>query len=294
MKNLPRCCLVLLALGTGATAPAVILFNAGNLSTVEPPESASLPWDSIGRVTNATGTSLDGTTVHLGQGYMLTAHHVSLGGQYVTFDGTTYFQIDAGFTPVQVAAGVDLKVFRLVAVPAVAAVTLHQDSNSLNQSGYLVGWGLGRDATALGANLVGYGAASTLAKRWGGNTVRAEQTVNYDSYTQTGLVTYAGNAEGDYEAVMATYDSGAPFFQQFGDAWVVTGIGTSVTTIGGAGTVTFGNEPPPPAGLGDRNYYVSVSHYAGDIMAIVPEPRQAALVFGLLLLLVFGRRRPRG
>ena len=93
---------------------------------------------------------------------------------------------------------------------------------------------------------------------------------------------------------MATYDSGAPLFQLFGDAWLVTGIGTSVTTIGGDGTVTFGNEPPPPMGLGDRNYYVSVRHYAGDILAIVPEPRQAALVFVLpLLLVVLCRRRVR-
>ena len=95
------------------------------MNTTNPGSGA--PWDEVASVTNSSGThSTSGSAIHVGGGYMLTANHVSLAQGYVSFDGSSTYQIASG-SSVQVMSGtdvVDLKVFQITNNPGTSGVNL--------------------------------------------------------------------------------------------------------------------------------------------------------------------------
>jgi hypothetical protein len=267
---------------------ALLLFGFDNYTNTTAPEGVDLPWDSAARVANFNGVSASspaGSAVHLGWGYMLTANHVA-NRSHVSFDGITWYARDTSFTPVQVAAGVDLKIFRLTETPQVSAVVLHSGGGENNNLGYHIGWGRGRaNDDHIGENVQAFGDDSTIAKRWGTNVVKAVQqtswTVSSTSYTQQTLVNVLGNSEGSNEAALATYDSGSPFFQVINNTIVLSGIGGAITQQT-AGSATFGADRLTGANQGDRNYLIQIGPYSDAIMAIIPEPSAFVFIFGFV------------
>lgn len=278
-------------------AHGLLLFDEDNNATTTPPEGIDIPWDAVARIANFDGTSASstaGTAVHLGHGYMLTANHVS-NRSHVSFDGTTWYERDTSYTPQQVAAGVDLKIFRLLQTPLTAAVNLHSGGGELDTEGYYVGWGRGRASNDdLNQSVQDFGDDATIDKRWGTNVVQSVQTFSWSTYTQEALITVLGNNEGSYEAALNIYDSGSPYFQLFNGEYVLTGIGAAIEQQT-PGSATFGLETLNlnNSNRGDRNFLVQIGPYEELILEVIPEPETYALILGLLSVLLILRRRNR-
>jgi hypothetical protein len=151
-------------------ASALIRFGLGNSANQTNPGTGA-PFDSVAKVYTTVDGTTRGSAVHLGNGYMLTANHVDVTtAQSFTFDGVTPYALDTEFTPTQVAAGVDMKVFKLTTTPTVVAANVYTGASELTESATLVGWGRGRLATVpLESAVVPWGGSETITKRWGLN-----------------------------------------------------------------------------------------------------------------------------
>lgn len=286
---------------------ALLVFGGDNNANTSAPDNPDVPWDATARIANyneATQavSAVAGTAVHLGHGFMLTAHHVIV-RSHVSFDGVNWLAVDTSFTPVEVAAGVDLKVFKLIQVPTTMAVTLHGGGGEVGVLGYSVGWGRGREFDSqIGQNVQDFGKDGTIAKRWGTNVIKAAAEVTWDGlsggsgYTQDALVSVLGNNEGPNEAALALWDSGSPFFQEINGSMVLTGIaGSRSMQNGGPGDfkATFGDDrlSGSPFGRGDLNLFVQIGPYSEDILAIIPEPSSYGFGLGFAVLALVLRRR---
>lgn len=275
-----------LALAAATSAPALILYGGDNSANTTDP-GGGVPWQSVGQVAG-------GSAVYIGGGYMLTANHVGLGGT-VTFDGVTYYNIKASSAQ-GLGGGVDLMVFQLEELPSVAAAKLLlTPSENFDSSMTMIGWGVGRDGTPVGENTVGWGDASTVAKRWGQNVLRDAEVVSDGGYTYESLVSVLGSSTGTpaglgaNEAAATIYDSGSGVFQQIGGEWYLVGITTAVTQNG----VSIFGDDSTTSGV-NANYSVRLSTYSGEIMALVPEPMSIGLLVcaGVVFLVLrrFGTR----
>lgn len=300
----PLLTLLLVALSAALLAPraeALVLWGAGNGANTTDP-ATGVPWDAVGRVSGSdlllSGTT--GSAVHIGDGFMLTANHVTLDPtRVVTFNGVDSFAVDTTFhggNGVQVAGGVDLKLFRLTSVPSTSTVLL-DSSGGLIAPATVVAYGVGRGATAVSTSPVAWGDSSTIARRWGTNVPRTLSSISYDSYAYTAIVSVAGNPSdspggvGSDEAALTVFDSGSAMFQSISGQWYLIGVASAVEQQAGANTSTFGIDATSGTGRGDRNFHVSVATYRTQILAAVPEPSALWLIAPAALALTFLRRR---
>jgi hypothetical protein len=292
----------------GSRAEALILFNLDNTANQTDP-GTGVPWDAVGKVTNSVGTAISGTAIYLGNGYVLTANHVTLSSSFnhITFDGVTNFAIDmtyfSGSSSQQVAPNVDLKVMKLTTNPSITPVNLLTTAVENTAASTVIGWGVGRNATPLASGSVGWGTDATSAKRWGLNAVEDGVLIGYQSGSYQGLRTVAGGNDGagttydpdglgDSEAALTLYDSGSGLFQNLSGTWYLVGVGTGVETLN---ISTFGDNDVGGAGFGDDAYYVRISSYDTQILSAIPEPGTPFLMgMGLLVAAWLRRRNPVG
>lgn len=296
MRKLFLITALMLALGA-APAPALVLWGLDNTANLTDPGTGA-PWSAVAKVTNSDGSSLMGSAVYLGDGFLLTADHVvmNLTYSFITFDEVAFFSIDPTFNDgvrgygKQVAPGVDMAVIKLTSLPvsATAATLLPTATESFgaSSSATMVGWGVGRNASSpVGTNTVGWGDATTSDKRWGLNAPRTGAMVSYSvgssTYTNSSLVTYTGTTNspnpdnkglGFSEAGATLYDSGSGLFQEINGEWYLIGLTTAVSANG---STTFGLDS---VGGGDANYFARISSYEEEITALVPEPSTVSLV----------------
>ena len=284
-------CLVLAGLHP---ARAIVFWNLDNSANLDDPGTGA-PWGSVAKVIDAGNTTLSGSAIYLGNGYLLTADHVTMGTNsfsHVTFDGTNTFEIDPTFKAgtrdlgIQVASGVDLAVFRLTIEPVgVPAVSLLTSTNEVFGGGAtMIGWGVGRDpSSGLESTNVTWGNAATSALRWGLNAPLDSLTINYLSYSMDALRTIAGadgvtfspDGLGDAEGAATLYDSGSALFQKIDEVWFLIGVTTAVQN---AGFSIYGDDKVAGTGRGDANYYARISTYEQDIVAVIPEPGTVSLL----------------
>ncbi|MEM8549544.1 MAG: trypsin-like serine protease [Verrucomicrobiota bacterium] len=299
--------LLLVALAFAASAAhAVINFGVDNNGNVTDPGSG-VPFNAVAQIYSNNQNDPRGTGVYLGNGYVLTARHVdiNLGSGQVRFDrGGQLYDIDPNFTPTQVAPNVDLDIIRIIGDPGIPGVNLLSSPTEILDTATvtIVGWGRGRDPNdPVGTFQVSWGnIAATNDKRWGLNVLRGVED-DFDgrgSFVYDALYTILGapgaGGVGANEAAVATLDSGGGLFQQINGDWYLVGIATEVADYA-ADTSSFFNDSPEPITFppGGENYFVRVSSYAGDILAIIPEPSATPLIFGALGLLLLTRRRAR-
>lgn len=299
MKNHLWMVVCLLWGSTLPTAHAIILLGGGNLTNTTDPGGGA-PWDEVARVTNASGTHVtSGSAVHLGGGYMLTANHVSLSQGYVSFNGTTTYQI-AGGTAVQVTSEVgviDLKIFKLTENPGTLGVNLFPEYAKGYEASFgaatHIGWGVGHTPGDTD-NPWTWGNSATSDKRWGLNDFETAQALGYAhggiNYSFESLVTALDSDATANEAAATLYDSGSGLFVQDGaDQWF---LAATMVTVSTNGSSTFGLE-----GAQDFNYSVRIAEYADEIASLmtdpiaVPEPASFALLLGLTSLVLIARRR---
>lgn len=296
-----------LILGFALQAHGMLFWNEDNSANLTDP-GTGVPWGSVGKVTNSGLTLLSGSAIYLGNGYLLSANHVTMNATYsfVSFDGASTFQIDSSFNDgsrtagKQVAPNVDMAVFKLTTIPSgLTAVNLLGAPDELVASSTLVGWGVGRNPlTPLESTSVPWGSDSTAAKRWGLNEPKAFANITYGSGSYEALVAYAGGTGGafspgglgDSEASATLYDSGSGLFQQISGQWYLIGLTTEVDQLN---TTLFGNDQVATP-HGDASYFVRISTYDSQIMALIPEPSAAAMLAmaAAIWIFVLHRRFP--
>ncbi|MDX6766351.1 MAG: PEP-CTERM sorting domain-containing protein [Candidatus Methylacidiphilales bacterium] len=277
---------------------ALILFNLDNNANQTDP-GTGVPWQTVGKVTNAAGTSVSGSAVYLGDGFLLTANHVTVGAglDHITFDGTTTYPLDqtyfAGQVSRSIGGSVDLKLLRLTSSLPFSGANLLPVGVETTGPATAIGWGVGRNATPLGNATVGWGGDATSAKRWGLNGPEAVVNIGYGNGTYQAIATSNGGDDGagsaynpdglgDSEAALTLYDSGSGLFQNISGNWYLIGIGTAVDVNF---TSLYANDTFGVSGSGHGNYYVRVSSYYTGILAAIPEPSTSLLVvFGLAAL----------
>jgi hypothetical protein len=284
---------------------AVINFGGDNTYNITDP-GTGVPWDAVARVASWDGVSFtspagSGSAIHLGNGYMITAHHVSLFNS-VTFDGTTPYTRDTSFTPQQVAPGVDMKIFKLATTPTTSSVNLYTGTSEVGQTATLVGFGVGRDpATPINSTSVPWGTNATIDKRWGRNVIETNATVSYsvsaNSYpNNSALITALGESGGTppglgaNEASVTLRDSGSGLFINISGTWYLSGL----TTIASNPTV-FGDDLVTDLTTQTNwNGFIRISEYEDDIQTLIPEPGAFALLSGAAFgAFVLVRRRQR-
>lgn len=269
------------------TASAVILYGEDNSANQTDP-GTGVPWASVGKVSSSATGNPQGSAVYLGNRYVLTAHHVPA-STGVTFDGSTFFTYDAGFSAQQIAPNVDAKILRLASDPGVAPVNLLDTPIETVSSATLIGWGIGRDPSEpVNTSVVSWGALSTSAKRWGTNTLAGVTNLSYQSGSYSALATTLETLTST-EAATADKDSGSGLFQNIGGTWYLIGMTTAVSFVNGSATSTFAL-----AGS-DANYFLRISSYENQIQGIIPELGHYALTSALFLtaILPLIRRRSR-
>lgn len=278
-------------------ASGLVLWGLDNSANQTAPGNGA-PWDAVAKITNSDASLVEGSAVYIGNGFMLTANHVSVNLTYsfVTFDQVETFSIDPTFNDgvrsygKQVAPGLDLAVLKLTSIPLSVSPALllgtGDESFGAGAEGTMVGWGVGRDDSGSVENsVVNWGNLSTSEKRWGVNAPRATGNISYTigsfSYSYESIITYAGSPDapspnnrglGLSEAGAALYDSGSGLFQELGDQWYLIGLTTAVQK---GGSTTFGLDAPSG---GDANYFARISSYEEGIIAIVPEPNSSPLL----------------
>lgn len=283
------------------SAHALIFWNLDNSANQSDP-GTGVPFASVGRVTNHDGSAGGtGSAIYLGSGFVLTADHVVFNStfEYITFDGTTYYQVDTSwkdssrYAGYRVASTVDLAVVKLLSSPSVAPVSLLTSPSELAAATTLVGWGRGRDPSVpLSTTTVAWGNATTEAKRWGLNAAEATVTISYGVYNYDAIRTVLGSSTGspaglgDDEAATALNDSGSAMFQFISGNWHLIGVATAVEVSGNS---TFGNDDSSP-GRGNYNYFARISSYSSEILALIPEPSSAGLLLASITTLLSLRR----
>jgi hypothetical protein len=251
---------------------AVILYSGDNAANQTAPDASRTDiFNSIGRVCTSTGGGARGSVVQLRGKYLLTANHVNVSLNYVTFDGSTYWARDTAFTPIKIGV-TDMKLIKLKEDPNLQPVSLYTSLTSeVGVTATLVGWGVGRNSTPSPAGRAvtwEWGNTATLKKRWGTNAIDTILTENSPPFNidYEALVTSLSTNTGDNEAAAAVYDSGSGLFIQNiqnGSTWELAGL-TTLTSATGSSTFDV-------AGQGDLNLFVRISTYAADIEAAIPD-----------------------
>ncbi|MGF1451109.1 MAG: hypothetical protein ACFB21_03425 [Opitutales bacterium] len=307
---------ILLLAAPLAPGSLLALVQLGDISAMARP--AGLPYDSVGQIANLDNgaiTNVEGSGLYLGGGWVLSAEHVR-NRDGITFDGINFF--NRVTTPMQVAPGVDLEVFRISGDPGVPAINLPTSGIEMGGSNaYLVGAGLGGNDAAFGTegdNI--YRWERPAEKRWGINELENDvlagglytYSVSYDDGNYTAIATVAGTEAGggvgEAETSPALFDSGSGLFQQINGTWYAVGLTTIVSRRAAPDATTFGEDvittdlvsdgeggtvPAPVTGVGGGDYalYVRLSEYSDDILMKIPEPSlHPLLALGMLLPLL--------
>ena len=222
---LPRTA-ALIPYGTGPS-------DLNNAQNTTPPANGA-PWYNLVQFgqNNASG-------VYLGNGYVLTAHHVSMVDSGLVINGVSYNR-DTSFTPLQITENegttayadfVDLKLIKILGsppLPVLQNLPLNFSSSDLSLSSTLMGWGVGKGSIISNQGWY-WGGDNTRAQRWGTSTTASTSSkASYSGYEYDALRTNFYRLYGSDTSEIALGDSGGGLFQKFSGTWKLSGITTSV------------------------------------------------------------------
>jgi len=249
-------------------------------------------WDYVGTVNGASGVYLGD---YDGNYWVITANHV--GGGSFNLGGTTYSMV--GGSGLRIGT-TDIYLFRINSDPGLTNLTLSSTAPTINSQVTLIGAGRNRDASLTTYYIdtdtdpdtwsttdsadrdvirAGYDYASGKTKRWGEDTISGTGTALNTEMLFTTFGSVAGATQ------VATGDSGGGVFYQNPSTmnWELTGI-ISVKS-------TFNGQPNDTAVFGNESGFADLSQYRDQILAAVPEPSSATLIFLAAAALLNSRRR---
>jgi len=298
-----------------AASKALILYDANSNSnnynisvpgarTIDDP-TADL-WNHVVQIRKPDGTSPDASGVYLGNGFILTANHVT-GSRYF-IEGTEY-AVDTSYNGTgskrvtnSQGEGLDLKLVKIQSPPALDAIQMMNSTQSaLSSYSLYIGWGVGK-GTPQTTDPANQGwtwgsEAATANKRWGRNLTLGSnynEMSNPNTYleTQFNRTAFASPAAYNDDVFSLTIgDSGGGLFQYVDSQWMLAGIGTDVSTLWSSyydrNTGSSGDQP-------DSSYFVSMPAHSQDVLNAIPEPSVFALSLaaglGIFQLLIRRKR----
>ena len=278
-------------LGLFAASRAWGLITIGDDPAILSAPANGAPW----RYVAALGPG-GGSAVYLGNGFLLTANHVSPFGP-VYLDGALY-QVDTSFGSggVQQVGNLDLKVLKIVGDPNLPPLELTTPADmDLGQPSTLIGWGVGKGTVVPNQGWY-WGDASTAVERWGSNdtdaTLYQPQPADGD-FPGDHLTTHFDLAAGGTEAQLAILDSGSGLFQLHDGIWKLAGIGVGADHADTVPAALYDMDSATPGNQPDASYCLRIESARSEILAIatVPEPALAAsLMVGAGILVGWPRR----
>lgn len=286
--------LMMLAFAFSSQVNAVV--NSATVDGTETPPVDDPGFYNVGVMSGGSG-------VYLGNGWVLTANHIS--GTDITLAGVTYH---SSGTSIKIGEA-DMRLFRLTALPALPSLQITATNLALGADIVMIGAGRQRaesqsvwwqhrehnnwtevepDDPTLWWQRTGFKTVNEPATvRWGTN-----QVSGYGSGENEGsfFTTFtSGGTATQYEAQGVRQDSGgAAFYKDESGQWQLAGlmfaVGQYTDQPGGTDTAMFGN----------HTYFVDLAQYRDEILAIIPEPWQTSIVFGASVwVLLFWRRQQR-
>ncbi len=213
------------------------VIDPGDASSYPDGSAAGVPWQHVARY-----GSNNASAVYIGNGYVLTARHVSPLESSLIINGANYSR-DTSFQPVAVTIPnspsnvvVDLSLQKILGDPGLPELPLASSTaNDTNKAVVMVGWGKGKGALITDEGW-SWGADSTRALRWGTNTTT--NTVSTLTYNVGGtpmnfkaISTLFNSDQGENEAAGTMGDSGSALFQKVGSTWMLSGITVTVSTL---------------------------------------------------------------
>ncbi len=275
-------------------AQAVLIdLGQGTGNTTAPGDDPG--WANVG-ITNGA------SAVYLGNGWVLTATHVSTTADII-LGGVPYSRDLNTHTPLWTDPWTvsDMHLVKILGDPGLPSLTLSSVQLELNDSVLMIGRGENRQ-TSLSyydasfneitppppATYRGYkwgGLGRTM--RWGTNQI-SDRDIALGGPNNAVTVSYAAvfnNTLGaTSEAAAVNGDSGGAVFSKVSGGWELVGIMLSRDIYSGqpvSGVTVYGNS----------TYFADLSFYHDQIMAIVPEPNTALLLGVGLIACAATRRR---
>ena len=293
--------LMIMLAGWACHAHALIIYNGGQNDDTYYTTPAGLPpgmdamWDSVVFLSRWVN-SFDASGVYLGNGYFLTAQHVtalSASQAHVYINNVSYtrdmrFGTDGMLSVTSipgVTPPVDLRIFKVLSPPALPAVTLNRSKiETSTAAAYVVGCGQGKGVEIAGQGWAWGTSNATRAKRWGVASIVGAAT--YDPLGSC-LHSRFSTAYGTHVASAALGDSGSGMFQYIGGTWVLSGITVAVTTQ----DYSYYNRPQANP---DDTLYVRIADYADAILLATTETPVGSVAIPNLWLKTYFPSVPSG
>lgn len=313
MKNIIKALLIFITLSIAANAHALIVFGKSN-------EDAQVDYSNANAAqSSVVSTASNCSAVYLGNGWFLTANHVSVALNSQIKQNGNFATIDKIDNTLNKTFGADLKLFHVGDTSALSdlqSVKLSTDIYSKMADStwegdtlirgselLLVGAGYGRSANSAlddttvpsdgKRGTIHFGSATTISKAtyeiWDGN----EQQFGTNDYPMIEIVAEA--REGATSAL--TGDSGSGMFFEYEGDFYLVGTTVWVDSTASASTITFGQIES------DMEYKTKYSHTygvnlkdflyeIGQITGVnVPEPSTYAMILGFLALATTLKRK---
>jgi hypothetical protein len=274
-NNMIRHSALMLLFAAMSCQAIVVHLGADSDNLVAPADDPG--WGRVGRV----GTN--GSGVYLGNGWVITANHVSKGNFTVDGDATYNTIADTG---VQLrnttdTAYVDLYMFRVdvqqgslgllddvvlaSSAPTADRQTVHIGTGVGQTSAEETGWDVVSGEWTVQsilrkADYTGYYWSSTRETRWAYESGAGE-------YDYGGMEAFATKfVSADNYGITSNNDSGSGLFVKNGEQWELAGVATAVTAYSG--------QPASTSVYGNLGIYADLSAYSDQITTImvVPEP----------------------
>jgi len=271
-----------MVLGGASHAAIIAGGDAGHLTA----PVADPGWNRVGRV----GTN--GSGIYLGNGWVLTANHVSDKTTFLV-DGDTTYNVMAGsentyrMRNTTDTADIDLYMFR-VSVPGgsgLEGLGTMPIATSLPGNGTVgthIGTGEGQTSASATTYYVDVDPATWVwdtepfaeadatvgGYSWAGDASRDtrwnQQVMSNNDFDFSGMEGFRTNFEAvDEFGMVADNDSGSPMFFNNGGTWELSGIAISVTGYSG--------QPSRTSMYGNDSVYADISAYRDQIVVVVPE-----------------------
>jgi hypothetical protein len=172
------------------------------------------------------GILSNNSAVYLGDGWVLTANHVSVGP--VTLGGVAHAAVPGTTVRLNYSSGVpsDLKLFRLATDPGLESLVIAASLPVLDEPVVMIGHGRNRGAATSWDVYEGWLWGSGRTLRWGTNQVtdRSLDVVLGGSTVRSFSLDFDDDGGATDEAIVATGDSGGPVFTEGGPGFELAGI----------------------------------------------------------------------
>ena len=225
--------LAMMLLLCGSSWAVIINTATGVENTTSPantPAYSDFPyWNNVGVCGNGTG-------VYLGNGWVLTAAHVSYSS--ITLNGTVYNALPNSEIQIGQSTGspADMQIFQLAQNPGLPSIMIASNTPRYSNTLLMMGAGDNRMPNlATSGSLTGYyWDASGRTMRWGTNNFVGTVSVQdgFENTVTQSFYTRFNQNGGANECQAADHDSGGAVFYKTGGQWVLAGMMFAIDSEG--------------------------------------------------------------